>query len=84
MVMVGIAILASGLDQPLILLVIAGCVAAFMMFLYSGLLIALNRRMLAPPLRPRGYRVVALAWAVVLFGALSAVVVVDQLRRLGG
>lgn len=84
MVIVGSAILASGLDQPLILLVIAGCVAAFMMFIYSGMLIVLNRRMLAPPLRPRGYRVAALVWAVLLFGLLSGVTLIDQLRRLGG
>ncbi len=83
-VLMGVAILASGMDQPLVLLVIAGCVAAFMMFIYSGLLIVLNRRLLAPPLRPAGYRVGALVWAVGLFGILSAVTIVDQARKLIG
>ena len=83
-VLVGIAIIASGMSQPLVLLVIAGCIAAFMMFIYSALLILLNRRLLDPELRPAGYRVAALSWAVLLFGALSVVTVIDQIRRLFG
>ena len=83
-VLFGIAVVASGLTQPLVLLVIAGCVAAFMMFIYSALLIVLNRRLLDPALHPAGYRIGALGWAVLLFGALSAITVVDQLRKLLG
>ena len=84
MVLTGIAIIASGVRQPLVLLVIAGCISAFMMFVYSGLLIRLNRRLLDPPLRPAGYRVAALAWAVLLFGGLSILTVIDQVGRLFG
>ena len=84
MVLAGSLILASGLDQPLILLVIAGCVSAFMMFIYSGLLIVLNRRLLALPLRPAPYRLWALIWAVALFGILSGITIIDQARKLIG
>jgi hypothetical protein len=77
----GIAILSSGLDQPLVLLVISGCIAAFMMFLYSILLIRVNR-LLEPVLRPKPYRVAALVWAVVLFGVLSGMTLWDQVGRL--
>ena len=49
MVAAGIAAIASGLSQPLVLLVTSACIAAFMMFVYSALLIVLNRRLLAPP-----------------------------------
>ena len=63
---------------------IAGCVAAFMMFIYSALLIRLNRRLLDPPLRPAGYRIAALVWAVALFGTLSVITAADQLRKLTG
>jgi hypothetical protein len=83
-VLVGIAIIGSGMSQPLVLLITAGCIAAFMMFIYSALLIVLNRRLLAPELHPAGYRVAALGWAVLLFGALSVITVVDQLRKLTG
>jgi hypothetical protein len=84
MVLTGIAIIANGLDQPLVLLVVAGCIAAFMMFFYSGLLIVLNRRLLAQPLRPKGYRIAALVWAMGLFGILSVITVLDQAKKLAG
>ena len=84
LVLMGMAIIATGMDQPLVLLVIAGCVAAFMMFVFSAVLIVLNRRLLAPPLRPAGYRIAALLWAVALFGSLTAITIVDQFRKLAG
>jgi hypothetical protein len=84
LVLTGCTIIGGGLDQPLVLLVIAGCVAAFMMFVYSGLLILLNRRLLAAPIRPKGYRIAALVWAVALFGVLSVITVLDQARKLAG
>ena len=80
----GIAAIASGLSQPLVLLVTSACIAAFMMFVYSALLILLNRRLLAPELRPAGYRIAALVWAVGLFGILTAITVADQVGKLFG
>ena len=81
MVLTGIGIISAGLDQPLVLLVTSACVAAFMMFVYSALLIVLNRRMLPAELRPAPYRVASLVWAVALFGILSAITVVDQASK---
>lgn len=81
MVLTGIGIISAGLDQPLVLLVTSACVAAFMMFVYSALLIVLNRRMLPAELRPAPYRVASLIWAVALFGILSAITVVDQASK---
>ena len=80
----GMLIIASGMDQPLVLLVIAGCVAAFMMFFYSALLIVLNLGLLEQPLRPAGYRIAALVWSTALFGILSVITLADQARRLFG
>ena len=82
MVLTGIAIIASGFSQPLVLLVTSACVAAFMMFIYSALLIVLNRRLLPAELRPAPYRVASLVWAVALFGILSAITVADQASKL--
>ena len=80
----GIAAIASGLSQPLVLLVTSACIAAFMMVVYSALLILLNRRLLASELRPAGYRIAALVWAVGLFGVLSAITVMDLVSKLFG
>ena len=81
MVLTGIGIISAGLDQPLVLLVTSACVAAFMMCIYSALLIVLNRRLLPAELRPAPYRVASLVWAVALFGILSAITVVDQASK---
>ncbi|MBO4210109.1 Nramp family divalent metal transporter, partial [Micromonospora echinofusca] len=78
----GCVILLAGFSQPLPLLVISACVGGLMMFLYSILLLVLNRRVLPAPIRPRAYRVVALVWAVVLFGVFSALTVWQQGEKL--
>ena len=82
MVAVGATILLFGFDQPLVLLVISACTGAVIMFLYSCLLIALNRRALAAPLAVRSYRLAALFWSTVFFGGLSVLTIWQQLQRL--
>lgn len=75
MVLVGCAILSAGLDQPLVLLVISACSAGVIMFLYSFLLIVLNRRYLPDAIRPRSYRLGAMVWSIMLYGALAALTI---------
>ncbi|GLH97536.1 hypothetical protein Pa4123_28110 [Phytohabitans aurantiacus] len=82
LVVLGCAILLAGFDQPLPLLVISACVGGLMMFLYSILLLVLNRRVLPDEIKPRSYRVAALAWAVALFGVFSALTIWQQGDRL--
>ncbi|MEV1122096.1 Nramp family divalent metal transporter [Actinosynnema sp. NPDC049800] len=84
LVLVGCAIVLAGLGQPLILLVISACVGGLMMFLYSGLLIVLNRKALPAPIRIRAVRVAALGWAVLLFGVLSVMTIIEQTGKLFG
>ena len=66
----GIAVLLAGFDQPLTLVVLAAALSGVVMFIYSGLLLMINRRFLPEPLKVRGVRLVALVWAVGLFGVL--------------
>jgi hypothetical protein len=84
LVAIGIMILLLGLDQPLVLLVISACVGGGMMFVYSILLLVLNRRTLPPPLRVRSYRVAALVWSIALFGVLSVITIIEQGKLLLG
>ena len=84
MVGVGATILLFGFDQPLVLLIISACTGALIMFLYSGLLIVLNRRALPAPLAVKSYRLAALFWSTVFFGGLSALTIWQQLQRLAG
>jgi hypothetical protein len=84
LVAIGIVVLLLGFDQPIVLLVIAAVVGGFMMFLYSGLLILINRRTLPAPIRIRGFRLAMLIWAILLFGTLSILTFQAQIARLLG
>ena len=80
-VAVGVLIILSGFTQPLVLLVISACTGGVIMFLYSLLLIVLNRRALPLVIAPGGFRILMLVWAALLFGLLSALTLWEQLRR---
>ncbi|WP_245821411.1 Nramp family divalent metal transporter [Geodermatophilus pulveris] len=84
LIAIGIVVLLAGFSQPLVLLVISAVVGGFMMFLYAGLLILVNRRILPAPIRVRGVRLGALVWAILLFGTLSALTFRAQLQNLFG
>jgi hypothetical protein len=75
----GIAVLLTGFDQPLALLVVASSLNGVVMFMYSLLLIRLNRRGLPGPIRVGGVRL-ALMWVIAaVFGVLSVALVVSQI-----
>jgi hypothetical protein len=84
LVAIGIAVLLAGFDQPLALVIVSAVVGGFMMFIYSGLLILLNRKVLPAPIRVRGWRLAGLVWSLLLFGVLSALTFRDQLAKLFG
>lgn len=84
LVTIGIIVLLAGFDQPIVLLVISAVVGGFMMFLYSGLLMLINRKILPEPIRVRGLRLGALGWSILLFGTLSAITFVTQIQTLFG
>lgn len=78
----GVLVLLLGLEQPLVLLVISACTAGTMMFIYSILLIILNRRALPRPLQIRNYRVAALLWSTGLFGFLAVLTIINEAQKL--
>ena len=81
---IGIFVLLIGIDQPLVLLVISACLGGGMMFVYSILLLVLNRRTLPEPLKIRSYRIAALVWSILLFGVLSVITIIEQGGKLLG
>ncbi|MDF2735434.1 MAG: hypothetical protein K0S97_2057 [Chloroflexota bacterium] len=83
-ILFGSVILLSGLDQPLVLLVIASSLNGLVMFIYSCLLIQLNRGTLPREIGLKGARLVAIMWAVLFYGFFSAVLVWDQAQLLVG
>jgi len=81
LVAIGCAIILGGLNQPMVLLVISACTGGTMMFLYSGLLIQLNRKFLPAPIRVRSFRLAVLVWSILFFGVLAGLTVWQQLAR---
>jgi hypothetical protein len=49
-----------------------------MMFMYSGLLILINRKVLPRELRIRSGRTAVLVWSIALFGTLSVLTIIQQ------
>jgi hypothetical protein len=83
-VAIGSIELLIGIDQPLVLIVISAVVGGMMMFIYSGLLILVNRKVLSGELRVRGVRLGMMVWSVGLFGTLSVLVIIQQYRDVFG
>jgi hypothetical protein len=71
-------ILLTITSQPLILLIISASIGGFMMFIYSGLLILINKRSLPAAIRISGFRTATMVWSVLLFGAASVIAVQGQ------
>ncbi len=84
LVLIGCLITLAGFAQPLVLLVISACVGGLMMFIYSILLLVLNRKVLPDQIKIRGARMAVLGWSVALFGVLSVLTIVDQGKKLLG
>ena len=82
MVSVGILILLSGFDQPLVLLVLSACLNGMVMFIYSILLIRLNRKSLPTAIRVTGARLGALFFAVAFYGFFAGWLIIVQVGDL--
>jgi hypothetical protein len=78
----GCSIVGFRLAQPLALLVISATVGGTMMFMYSILLIMLNRTHLPDPIKICSYRLAALVWSVLFFGTLAVLSVWQQISML--
>lgn len=80
----GSIILLSGVTQPIVLLVIASALNGLVMFVYSCLLIQLNRGMLPREIGLKGGRLVVIGWAVLFYGGFSIILLIDQAQLLFG
>jgi hypothetical protein len=84
MIAVGSAILLMGFDQPLLLLVISACLNAFVMVLYSVLLLVLNRGALPDAIKVKGLRFGILAFCVLFYGFFASWLIIAQIQSLLG
>ncbi|MDO5739745.1 MAG: Nramp family divalent metal transporter [Ornithinimicrobium sp.] len=84
MILFGSIILLSGVDQPLLLIVIASSLNGLVMFVYSVLLLRLNRSVLPREIGLKGFRFGAIIWACLFYGGFSAFLLFDQGSKLFG
>jgi hypothetical protein len=82
LVAIGCLILTFGVAQPIVLLVISASVSGAMMFVYSILLIIINRRELPGHVAIRSYRLWIMVWATLLFGVMASLTIYQQVRNL--
>ena len=82
MILFGSIILLVGVDQPLLLLVIASALNGLVMAVYSVLLLQLNRWTLPREIGLKGFRFVAILWAVAFYGFFSVILLIDQAKQL--
>ncbi len=89
MIAVGSLILLSGIiesESPLVLtpIVISSSIAGLMVFVYSALLIWLNRAALPDPSRIRGIRLVMMVVSFLFFGFFSVPLIIDEATSVFG
>jgi hypothetical protein len=80
MCIVGGAIIWTGIE-PLVLLIIASVGGGFAMFFYSGLLIRLNTKYLPEPIRLRGWRIVFMALAFLLYASFVVYIIYQMITQ---
>ncbi len=77
----GITIFALGFSQPLSLVVTGAVLNAFTMFIYSGLVLWLNKTALIKPLQPSLLRIFAVGGAFIFYGAFSLFTIIQNLPK---
>jgi len=75
----GSLILLAGLDAPVVLLIISASGGGVVMFLYSGMLIWMNTRVLPDAIKLKGWRLVAMWITFAIFAVLSVYLVYYQI-----
>lgn len=71
LVLSGCAIILVGFDQPLALLVVSSALSGVAMFVYSTLMVILNRRSLPRAIRISGFRLGAMIVGICFYGYFS-------------
>ena len=83
-IVIGSLIMLAGVDQPIVLLVIATAAGAVVTFIYSVLLVKLNRSGLPSAIQIRGFRLVGLGLGILFYGFFSVLLVINQVGSLFG
>ena len=78
-ILFGIAVFSAGFDQPLTLIVLGAMINAFSMFIYTGIILVLNNKLLAKVLRPRPWRNLVMTATFIFLGYFCVVTLLTKL-----
>lgn len=67
-ILFGITVFSAGFDQPLTLIVLGAVINAFSMFVYSGIILAINNKLLTKAVRPHPWRNLVMAATFLFLG----------------
>lgn len=77
-ILFGITIFTIGFDQPLKLIILGAVINAFTMFIYSGLILWLNNRLLKKPVRPNMVRNIAMTATFLFLGVFCTMTIIAK------
>lgn len=77
--LLGILIFLAGFKEPLTLVIIGAVLNAFSMFVYTGLILWLNKTSLYREIRPRAIRTAVVFAAFLFYGGFSIYTIIDRL-----
>lgn len=77
-VVFGCLVLLGGLAGPVELILVSAALGVLAMSVYPALLISLNRKALPAEIQPGRFRLGAMAWATLLFGSLSLLLIANR------
>ncbi len=83
-VVLGCLIMVFAIDQPTTLVIVASSLNGAVMFVYSILLIQLNRKALPEAIKVRSYRLAALVVSILFFGYFTTVYAIEKVPELLG
>jgi len=78
-ILFGIIVFSIGFDQPLTLIILGAVFNAFAMFVYTGLLLWINNKVLKKALRPSLWRNVVMFATFLFFGGFSYLTIASKL-----
>ena len=82
LILFGIIVLLMGTSEPQFLIVLGAVLNAFCMFIFSGILVKLNTKLLPKEIHPSFLRKVIIYITFAFFGAFSFLVIYNQFFRI--
>jgi len=79
-ILAGIGVIMMGINQPLTLIIISAGLNAVAMFIYSGLVLVLNQKLLLPEISGKLWRKIIVGFGCVFYGTFSLITLLSLIN----